>query len=63
MEPGHSWFQRGDDGQHRDHRRDLGAAAVGWQVLRLDERFRRDLSIAARHVAAAHRQRQLELAG
>lgn len=57
VEPGASWFHGGDAGQHRDHQRDLACAEKGWQIIRLDERFRSDLAGAARSIARAYRCR------
>lgn len=57
VEPDDSWFHGGDERQHRDHQRDLACAAVGWHVIRVDERFRHDLGTVARSVADTYLRR------
>lgn len=57
VEPGSSWFHGGDDGQHRDHDRDLACRELGWDVIRLDEQFRFDPAGAAHRVKRAFLER------
>lgn len=61
VEPGHSWWHGGNEGLRRDHERQLGALAIGWETIPLDESLRRDPHQAAHLIrrAYAHRSRLL----
>lgn len=63
VEPGSSWFHGGDDGQARDHDRDLACNELGWMVIRLDEAFRLDPAGAAARVERAYAARWHEVLG
>jgi hypothetical protein len=57
VEPGHSWWHGGDEGVRRDHERSLGALAVGWETITLDESLRRDPCQAAQMIRRAFENR------
>lgn len=56
VEPGHSWWHGGDLRQRLDHARDRACGAVGWLVVRYDERAKRDRA-TTRELVAIYRQR------
>jgi hypothetical protein len=58
VEPGHSWWHGGDAGLKRDNERRLGALAIGWETIQLDESLCRDPSQAAATILAVYRRRQ-----
>lgn len=57
VEPGHSWWHGGNEGVRRDHERLLGALAIGWETIPLDESLRRDPHQAAHLIRLAYDQR------
>ena len=57
VEPGHSWWHGGNDGLRRDHERALGALAIGWETITLDESLRRDPHQAAQMIRRAFENR------
>ncbi len=57
VEPGHSWWHGGDEGVRRDNERVLGALAIGWETIQLDESLRHDPQQAASLIKAAYDQR------
>ncbi|MGA9278634.1 hypothetical protein [Ilumatobacter sp.] len=57
VEPGHSWWHGGDDAMRRDNARVLGALAIGWETIQLDESLRCDPRQAAEMVQRAYRHR------
>ncbi len=57
VEPGGNWWHGGDLGQRKDQSRDLAAAEVGWQIVRVDEHVRDDLMGAARRIRRLFRER------
>ncbi len=57
VEPGHSWWHGGDDAMRRDNARVLGALAIGWETIPLDESLRRDPRQAAELIRRAYEQR------
>lgn len=57
VEPGHSWWHGGDDGVRRDHERALGALAIGWETIQLDESLRHDPQQATLMIKAAYHHR------
>jgi hypothetical protein len=61
VEPGHSWFHRGDLKSRKDEARDRACGEIGWLITRYDEVARADLRGAAAQVARtfATRHRQL----
>ncbi len=63
VEPGHSWWHGGDAAMRRDNERRLGALAIGWETIQLDESLRRDPAAAAAMIRAAYRQRVALLEG
>ncbi len=63
VEPGHSWWHGGDDGVRRDHERTLGALAIGWETIVLDESLRCDPHQAAALIHRAYDNRTELLQG
>ena len=63
VEPGHSWWHGGDEGVRRDHERVLGALAIGWETITLDESLRRDPGQAAQMIRRAFHNRATLLQG
>lgn len=63
VEPGHSWFHGGDDGQRRDQRRDRQLAQVGWLNFRFDETVQRHHDEVMRELRAAYWLRHRDVAG
>lgn len=57
IEPGHSWWHGGDEGIRRDNERRLGALAIGWETVQLDESLRRDPAQTAAMVRAVYDRR------
>jgi hypothetical protein len=57
VEPGHSWWHGGDLGQRRDQARDRACSAVGWLVLRYDERAAHRAAATAAELQAVYRAR------
>ncbi len=57
VEPGHSWWHGGDEGIRRDNERRLGALAIGWETVQLDESLRRDPAQTAAKVRAVYDRR------
>ncbi len=57
VEPGHSWWHGGDDGIRRDNERRLGALAIGWETVQLDESLRLDPAQSASMVRAVYDRR------
>ena len=62
VEPGHSWWHGGDAGLRRDNERRLGALAIGWETVQLDESLRLDPAQAAAMVRTIY-DRRLSLVG
>ncbi len=63
VEPGHSWFHRGDLRTRLDEARDRACGEIGWHVSRYDETARADLRAAAAEVARTHAVRRRQLRG
>jgi len=61
VEPGAAWWHGGDERQRRDQQRDLACAELGWQVLRLDESVRDNISATARQIRDLYRRRAADL--
>ncbi len=57
VEPGHSWWHGGDDGIRRDNERRLGALAIGWETVQLDESLRLDPAQTAAMVRVIYDRR------
>lgn len=57
IEPGHSWWHGGDEGIRRDNERRLGALAIGWETVQLDESLRRDPAQTAAMVRVVYHRR------
>jgi len=60
VEPGHSWWHGGDDGQRADQARDRKLGEVGWMNTRFDEKMRGNLEAAAREIGNIYRTRVAE---
>lgn len=58
VEPGHSWWHGGDKAATRDLERRLGAAALGWDTIQLDESLRLDPARAADQIQLAYNARR-----
>ena len=62
VEPGHSWWHGGDEGLKRDNDRRIGALAIGWETVQLDESLRHDPAQSAAMIRTIFRRRQALLA-
>jgi hypothetical protein len=63
VEPGHSWWHGGNEGVRRDNERALGALAIGWETIALDESLRCDPHQAALMIRRAFEHRTALLHG
>lgn len=54
VEPGHSWWHGGNLRTRADAARDRACGELGWQIVRLDESMKQDLSAVARQLKAIH---------
>jgi hypothetical protein len=59
VEPGHSWWHGGDEAVRHDRERVVGALAIGWETITLDESLQRDPHQAARLVHRAYHRLEL----